>query len=175
MSTPKKYTLTLHKKSYLLKGITKDDSNKEDVKKAGAKWNGSLGGWLFFPKEHEAGLKLAKKLKAKIDIDDKGVKEDKEDKKSKGEEEDDEVKDEGKRKSVDDKYKKKYKKLKKEMKEKCFEFAQLALSQIDSYDSMDNDTLENLWNRVSEKVERKQLAIKVVRDDEEIEGDEECE
>src|SRR5271156_535731 len=116
MSSPKKYTLTLHKKSYLLKGITKDDPNKEAVKAAEAKWNGSLGGWLFFPKNHKAGLKLAKKIGAKIEVGENKEKSDDDDEKQ--------VK-ESKRKSVekkvsvekDDKYKQKYKKLKKENKE----------------------------------------------------------
>ena len=131
MSASKKYTLTLHKKSYLLKGVSKDDPVKEDVKKAGAKWNGSLGGWLFFPKEHEAGLKLAKKIKAKIDVGSEqkeGVSEDS-----------DEVKDEGKRKSGDDdKYKQKYKKLKKEVNSKCIEFGELLLKRFDTIELNDD-------------------------------------
>lgn len=61
------YKLTLHKKSYLLTGIKKDDSNKEKVKQLGAKWNGSLGGWLFFPDKHKEGLKFAKEIGAEID------------------------------------------------------------------------------------------------------------
>lgn len=134
MSSPKKYTLTLHKKSYLLKGITKDDPNKDAVKSAEGKWNGALGGWLFFPKNHEKGLKLAKKIGAKIEIEESKEKE--------------EVKED--EKGDDDKYKKKYKKLKKEMKENCFKFAQLVLSQIDSFDGMDDDTLENLWDKMNE-------------------------
>lgn len=61
------YKLTLHKKSYLLTGITKDDSNKEKVKELGAKWNGFLSGWLFFPEKHKEGLKFAKDIGAEID------------------------------------------------------------------------------------------------------------
>jgi vacuolar-type H+-ATPase subunit I/STV1 len=63
------YSLTLHKKSYLLKGITKDDSNKEKVKELGAKWNSGLGGWLFFPDKHKDGLKFAKKIGAEINVE----------------------------------------------------------------------------------------------------------
>ena len=117
------YTLTLHKKSYLLKGISKDDPNKEAVKAAGAKWNGSLSGWLFFPKQHKDGLKLAKKIGAEINIEQ--LDEEKEEKtpkkeskrSSKNDNDDDESKGneeflELKRKY--DKLKGKYKKMKKE-------------------------------------------------------------
>lgn len=62
-----KYELTLHKKSYLLTGISRDDPNKEKVKELGAKWNSSLSGWLFFPDKHKDGLKFAKEIGAKID------------------------------------------------------------------------------------------------------------
>lgn len=62
------YKLTLYKKSYLLTGITKNDPNKEKVKQLGAKWNGSLGGWLFFPDKQKDGLKFAKEINAEINI-----------------------------------------------------------------------------------------------------------
>jgi hypothetical protein len=63
-----KYYLISHKKSYLLKGITKDDPNKELAKKLGAKWNKVLNGWLFFPSQQKEGLELAKKIGAVIEV-----------------------------------------------------------------------------------------------------------
>jgi hypothetical protein len=103
------YSLTLHKKSYLLKGITKDDPNKEKVKEVGAKWNSGLGGWLFFPDKHKDGLKFAKKIGAEINID---VKEEKTPKKESVEKKENEEFEALKEKF--DKLKLKYKKLKKE-------------------------------------------------------------
>jgi hypothetical protein len=64
-----KYYLISHKKSYLLKGITKDDPNKELAKKLGAKWNKVLNGWLFFPSQQKEGIELAKKIGAVIEVD----------------------------------------------------------------------------------------------------------
>lgn len=77
------YTLTLHKKSYLLKGLTRDDPNKEKVKSAGAKWNASLGGWLFFPKQHADGLKIAEKIGAEINVESTSPKKESSEKKRK--------------------------------------------------------------------------------------------
>lgn len=134
------YKLTLHKKSYLLTGIKKDDSNKEKVKQLGAKWNGSLGGWLFFPDKHKEGLKFAKEIGAEID---EKIKEEKSPKK------------ESKEKKKEFKEEKKELMELVELKDLFIEFANNLCNTIDSFEGLDDDMVQLKWNEFLPQLKNK--------------------
>lgn len=162
------YKLTLHKKSYLLTGITKDDENKEKVKDAGAKWNGSLKGWLFFPAVHKKGLKLAEEIGA--EIDDSILENDK-----------NETKKSTPRKSTPKKEEKLETIRLEELKELFMEFSNLVCETIDSFEGIEENMLNKKWkeflpkikNKVSNKKKLKKEIKKEMEKNEEKDKDDE--